>query len=65
MSAYVDVRSVVDNSVLNDLLQLFFGDTKRRLHLIEGAYKVVPVDAKVLDIIRDAGNRPDLGGGGG
>jgi len=64
MGTYIDVGSVVDNSVLNDLLQLFFGDTKRGLYLVEGAYKVVPIDTEVLDIVRDPGNCPNLGGVG-
>jgi len=52
----------VDNPVLDDLLQLFFGDAERGLYLIEGAYEVVPVDTKILDIVRDTGNCPNLGG---
>ena len=53
--------SVADDTILNDLLQLFFGNTKRGLHFIESVYEVVPVYTKVLDIIRDAGNCPNLG----
>ena len=41
----------MDNSVLNDLLQLFFSDAERGLYLIEGAYEVVPVDTEVLDVV--------------
>lgn len=57
---HVNNTVVADDPILDDLLQLLFRDTERRVHFVESMHEVAAIHSQIVYVVADTGHCADL-----